>query len=69
MKKHQMIAGFVAVILVAATATATAATMRPASSTQIAPTGSLVLNELTVDVNKLPTEEFEDMTMVYSTHH
>ena len=33
MKKHQMIAGFVAVILVAAAASASAATMRPASST------------------------------------
>jgi hypothetical protein len=61
-----MIAGFVAVILVAAAATAT--TMRPASSTQIAPTGSLMLNELTVDVNKLPTEDFEDMSLVYSKH-
>ena len=61
-----MIAGFVAVILVAAAATA--ATMRPASSTQIAPTGSLMLNELTVDVNKLPTEDFEDMSLVYSKH-
>jgi hypothetical protein len=68
MKKHQMIAGFVAVILVASAATASAATMRPASSTQIAPPGSLILNELTVDVNKLPTEDFEDMSLVYSKH-
>ena len=68
MKKHQMIAGFVAVILVAAAATATATSMRPASATQIAPTGSLMLSELTVDVNKLPTEDFEDMSLVYSKH-
>ena len=68
MKKHQMIAGFVAVVLVAAAATATAATTRPASSTQFAPTGSLMLNELTVDVNKLPTEEFEDMSLVFFKH-
>jgi len=68
MKKHHVIAGFVAVVLVAAAATATAGTMRPASSIQIAPTGSLVLNELTVDVNKLPTEDFEDMSLVYSKH-
>ena len=68
MKKHQMIAGFVAVILVAVAATATAATMRPASSTQFAPTDSLMLNELTVDVNKLPTEEFEDMSLVFFKH-
>ena len=70
MKKHQMIASFVAVILVAAAASATAATMRSASSTHlaVAPSGSLVLNELTVDVNKLPTEDFEDLSLVYSKH-
>ena len=69
MKKHQMIAGFVAVILVAAAASATAATMRsPAPSTQIAPAGSMLLNELAVDVNKLPIEDFEDMSLVYSKH-
>ena len=30
--------------------------------------GSLVLNKLTVDVNKLPTEDFEDMSFVFSKH-
>ena len=60
---------YVAVILLAAAATATATTMRsPAPSTQIAPTGSLVLNELAVDVNKLPIEDFEDMSLVFSKH-
>ena len=70
MKKHQLIASLFAVILVAAAASATAATMRSASSTHlaVAPSGSLVLNELTVDVNKLPTEDFEDLSLVYSKH-
>ena len=69
MKKHQAISGFVAVVLLAAAASATAATMRsPARSTQIAPAGSMLLNELAVDVNKLPIEDFEDMSLVYSKH-
>jgi hypothetical protein len=68
MKKHQTIIGFVAVVLLAAAATATAATMRsPAPSTQIAPAGIMSLTELAGDVNKLPIEEFEDMSLVYST--
>jgi hypothetical protein len=67
MKKHQ-ITVFVAVVLLAAAATATAATMRsPAPPTQIAPAGIMSLTELAGDVNKLPIEEFEDMSLVYST--
>ena len=69
MKKHQAIAGFVAAVLLAAAAPATAATMRsPAPSTHlaIAPAGSLALEELAVDVNKLPIEDFDDMSLVYS---
>jgi hypothetical protein len=68
MKKHQTITGFVAVVLLAAAASATAATMRsPAPSTQIAPAGSMLLNELAVDVNKLPIEDFDDQSLVFST--
>ena len=68
MKKHQTIIGFVAVVLLAAAASATAATMRsPAPSTRIAPAGIISLTELAGDVNKLPIEEFEDMSLVYST--
>jgi hypothetical protein len=68
MKKHQTIIGFVAVVLLAAAATATAASMRsPVPSTQIAPAGIMSLTELAGDVNKLPIEEFEDMSLVYST--
>ena len=44
--------------------------LRPASTTHlaVAPTGSLVLKELTIDVNKLPIEDFEDLSLVYSKH-
>ena len=70
MKTHQTIIGFVAVVLLAAAATATAATMRsPAPSTHlpIAPVGVMSFKELAVDVNKLPIEDFDDMSLVYST--
>jgi hypothetical protein len=69
MKKRQTITGFVAVVLLAAAASATAATMRsPAPpSTRIAPAGIMSFTELAGDVNKLPIEEFEDMSLVYST--
>jgi len=69
-KKHQTITGFVAVVLLVAAATATAATMRsPAPSTRlpIAPAGGLLLNELVVDTNKLAIEEFDDQSLVFST--
>jgi hypothetical protein len=70
MKKHQTTIGFVALVLLAAAASATAATMRsPASSTRIAPAGIMSLTELGGDVNKLPIEEYEDMSLVYSTKH
>jgi hypothetical protein len=68
MNKHQTITGFVAVVLVAAVATAGAATMRSTASSAhliTAPHG-IMLNELTVDVNKLPTEEFDDQSFVFS---
>jgi hypothetical protein len=68
MKKHQTITGFVAVVLLAAAATAAAATMRstaPSAHLPIAPAG-MMLNELPVDVNKLPTEEFDDQSFVFS---
>ena len=69
MRKPQTITGFVAVILIAAAATATAATMRSSASAtnQIAPAGSISIEELAVNVNKLPIEEFDDMSLVYST--
>jgi predicted transglutaminase-like cysteine proteinase len=70
MKKHQTITGFVAVVLLAAVATATAATMRsqaPSSRATLAPAGFMSIKELAVDVNKLAVEEFDDLSLVYST--
>jgi hypothetical protein len=70
MKKHQTITGFVAVVLLAAVATATAATMRsqaPSSRANLAPSGFMSIKELAVDVNKLAIEDFDDMSLVYST--
>jgi len=72
MKKHQTITGFVAIVLLAAAATATAATMRspaPSAHPAIATAGIMSLQELAVDVNKLAIEEFDDQSLVYSTGH
>ena len=69
MRKHQTVTGFVAIVLLAAVATATAATMRsqaPSSRPTVAPAGSMSIKELAVDVNKLAIEDFEDMSLVYS---
>lgn len=69
MTKHRTISGFIAVVLLAAAATATAATMRsPAASTHlpIAPAGIMSFKGLVVDVNKLPIEEFDDQSLVFS---
>jgi len=69
MKTHQTITGLVAVVLIAVAATTAAATMRSASSAHhsIAPVGIMSLKELAVDVNKLPIEEFDDQSLVFST--
>ena len=67
MTKHRTITGFVAVALIAVAATA--AHMRshsPSTTHPIALTGMTSLKELTADVNKLPTEEIDDQSLVYS---
>ena len=71
MTKHQTIIGFVAVVLLAAAATATAATMRSPTPTHlpVATAGIMSLKDLAVDVNKLAIEEFDDQSLVYSTGH
>jgi hypothetical protein len=70
MMKHRTIAGFAAVALLAAAA-ATAATMRSHSPSTDLPVASAGMGssfkELTVDVNKLPTENVDDQSLVYST--
>ena len=67
MKKRLMICAFAAVALLGA---ATAAMLRAPSTELSAGTAAMPsLQELhtAAGVNKLPVEEFEDMTLVYST--
>jgi hypothetical protein len=68
MMKHRTIIGFVAVALLAAAAT-TAATMRSHSPSAVLAAGMMSLQEphTAAGVNKLPIEDFEDMSLVYST--
>jgi len=66
MKKHQSITGFVAVILLAAAATAAMRSPAPSAHLSISPAGIMSLKELAVDVNKLPIEEFDDQSLVFS---
>jgi len=63
MVKHRTIAGFVAVALLAA------AIMRSHSPPIVSAAGMMSLQELhaAAGVNKLPIEEFEDQSLVYST--
>ncbi len=64
MTKHRTITGFVTVALLAAAATA--ATMR-SPSTDRAFAGAASLKDATADVNKLPIEDFDDQSFVFST--
>lgn len=68
MTKHQTISGFVVVAVLAAATTA--ATMRShlaSTDGPIAPAGMVLSKTFAADVNKLPTEDFEDQSMVFST--
>lgn len=67
MTKYRTITGFVAVALIAVGATAAHMRSHSSSTTHpIALTGMTSLKELTADVNKLPTEDFDDQSLVYS---
>jgi hypothetical protein len=66
MTKHRTITGFAAVALLAAAATA--ATLRPLPS-KIQPhasAGIMSFSELSADVNKLATDDYDDQSLVYS---
>ena len=67
MTKHRTITGFVAVALLAAATTA--ATMRSRSPSAILAVGTMSLQDLhtAAVIKKLPIENFEDMSLVYST--
>ena len=64
MTKHRTITGFVAVALLAVAATTTNVWSH-SHSTGPAITPAMSVNELTVDINKLPTEDFDDMSLVF----
>jgi hypothetical protein len=67
MTKHRTITSFTAIIVLAIAA---AATMRSHSSSThfpVASAGMGSLKELMADVNKLPTEQFDDQSLVFST--
>ena len=66
MRTRQVISGFVGLVLIAGAVTSAAtATRSPAHAA--APAG-LMLKDIRVDVNKLSTEDFEDMSLVFSKH-
>ena len=68
MMKHRTVTGFVAVALLAAVATA--ATMRSsphsADHPSIEPAGLTSFKDLTADVNRLPNDDYDDQSLVFS---
>jgi hypothetical protein len=64
MTKHRTITGFVAVALLAAAATGT--TLLPSKSHPNASAGIMSISELSADVNKLVTDDYDDQSFVYS---
>jgi len=68
MTKHRRITGFVAVALLAlAVATINVRSYSHSTNLAIASAGMGSLKELTVDVSKLPIEEFDDQSLVFSS--
>ena len=65
MMKHRTITGFVAVALLAAATVATIRSHSPSAALAASLT-SLQEPHTAADVNKLPIEDFEDMSLVYS---
>ncbi|TYO62711.1 hypothetical protein FXV83_31345 [Bradyrhizobium hipponense] len=67
MTKHRRISGFVAVALLAAATTAV--TIKSYSSSADRPAASanaMSIGELTAGAGKLPTDEFDDQSVIYS---
>ncbi len=67
MTKHRTITGFVIVALLAVTTAANVRSHGRSTDLPIGSAGMVSFKELTTDVNKLPTEDFEDQSLVYST--
>jgi hypothetical protein len=66
MTKHRTITGFVAVALLAVAATATTLRPLPSKSYPNASAGITSISELSADVNKLATDDYDDQSLVYS---
>jgi len=66
MTKHRTITGFVAVALLAVAATATTLRPLPSKNHSNASAGIMSLSELTTDVNKLATDNYDDQSFIYS---
>ena len=67
MKTRQMISGFVAVVLIAGAAITSAAATRSPAHAAVS-NGSLMLQDVRVDMNKLAINEYEDFSLVFSKH-
>ena len=68
MTTRQMISGFVAVVLIAGAAVTSAAATRWSPAHAAVTNGSLMLKDIKVDVNKLPIDDYEDMSLVFFKH-
>jgi hypothetical protein len=66
MTKHRTITGFVAVALLAVAATAATQRPLPSKNHPNVSVGIMSFSELTPDVNKLATDDYDDQSFVYS---
>jgi hypothetical protein len=66
MTKHRTVTGFVVVALLAVVATTTNVRSHSRSTGLANTSPAMSLEELRVDINKLPTDEFDDRSLVFS---
>ena len=66
MTKDRTITGFVAVALLAVAATAATVRPLPSKTHPSASAGIMSFRELSADVNKLATDDYDDQSFVYS---
>jgi hypothetical protein len=65
MTKYRTITGFVAVALLAVAATTTNVRSHSHSTGLAIASPAMSINGLAVDINKLPTQDFDDMSLVF----
>jgi hypothetical protein len=65
MMKYRTITGFVAVALLAVAATTTNVRSHSHSTGPAIASPAMSINELAVDINKLPAKDFDDMSLVF----